>query len=88
MRDIVYVKWVDSFGGCGGWKEVKKIQGDVQIVCETVGFLIQETDNYILLAGSHHSDNAEINAEESCSGDMAIPKCSILERYGLNIPSN
>ena len=69
----VYVEWVDSARN-NDWNTVDEINFKTSfrpIEVETVGWLIHETDDYIVVAQS-----IGYEPEQFC-GTMTIPKCSI-----------
>jgi len=85
--EIEKIEWVDSFGVNSDWTEFDKISNDIVITCTSVGYVIKETETYIIVVPHLHGDTRSIgNGKEisaSGCGDMAIPKCSITERYVL-----
>jgi len=66
---IVLIEWLDAYASAG-WEDDSKAE---PAPCKTIGFLIDETDTYVLLAATlGHS--TETNAR------FAIPKGMILTR--------
>lgn len=77
--NIEYIKWKDSYGCSSSWGEI----GDhlpKPAVCESAGFLLKEDSDYIVIAGHYHGSDDDIGSIASACGEMAIPKCSIIER--------
>lgn len=75
---IVYVKWVDSGYSLhtDRWQDiedVKNLKNEIMPI-ETVGFLLEESENYIILAQSYSC------SENSVRGGYIIYKKNILER--------
>lgn len=75
---IVYVKWLDSGYSllADRWQdieEVKALKDDIKPV-ETVGFLLEESANYLVLA------QTVSESENSVRGGYIIYKKNILER--------
>lgn len=73
---IVYVRWVDSIRSGGSiWTDMETAEAGHLAICESAGFLIQETADSLLIA-SHMG-------EGSISGDIRIPKVAIKKRKWL-----
>ena len=77
---ILYLKWVDSGYSIRSdiWQtqdEVKDLLNELK-VCDTVGFLIEETDDWVVLAQTTNMDLIR--------GGYIIYKANILERNELN----
>ncbi len=81
------IEWLDSFGAGPQWTEFEEIDNDVEIRCSSVGYVIKETDQYVVIVPHIHGDliieglNKKVTA--SGCGDMAIPKVSIVKRTVL-----
>jgi hypothetical protein len=70
---VVRVEWIDSVQE-HGWsylEESLKKSNDEAMECVSVGFLVKETDNFIVLAESF------MMASSSVSGFMQIPKVAV-----------
>ena len=71
---IKLIEWVDSRGGRSGWEPV--CESDIRVSqCRTCGYVIEETDEYISVAG-----HIELDAEGNIYamwGEMCIPKAAI-----------
>ena len=65
---IVLVEWIDSSTEYG-WLKVESFDTSV-VKCQSVGFLIKETDDAIVVTLSR-SDSGR------CADAITIPKCSI-----------
>lgn len=77
-NNIVYVKWLDSGYSllADRWQdvdEVKKLKDTIKPI-ETVGFLIEESADYLTLAQSY------AESESTVRGGYIIYKKNILER--------
>ena len=73
----VHVRWVDS-GRSDGWESVEdslKSTEDDSMLCESLGWLLAETDRYVLIAGSRKGDEEVLNA-------LQIPKVAIVSMTG------
>lgn len=75
---IVYVKWLDSGYSllADRWQDiedVKNLKDEIKPI-ETVGFLLEESTDYIILAQSYSC------SENSVRGGYIIYKKNILER--------
>lgn len=71
----VLVHWIDSCGE-GGWQQVRDAQRDareVSLEARSVGFVIDETDDWLLLA------MGEMHAAKVVHDTMQIPKVAIRE---------
>lgn len=74
------VEWVDSVIGFQGWKIIDE-QVCKPTVFISVGFVTHETKETITIFSSVEKENID---NRSGSGDILIPKCSILKMTSLN----
>lgn len=78
---IVYLRWLDSCGPTGSvWIDASQALPEV-CVCESVGWIVSETDEAIMVAG-----HVEHDISESASGVLSIPKVAIVERRNITLP--
>jgi hypothetical protein len=80
------IRWRDSYGPGSHWKELPE-EGDPDpepLVCESVGWTVQETDDLVLLFP--HVGPKTKNTDAQGCGEMAIPKVAIVERIPLKVP--
>lgn len=76
MRTIELIEWVDSSTrGSTVWKSKELYPMELAPIY-TVGFVINETEESLLVAGSD-------DMEDCIAGEMKIPKCSITNRREL-----
>lgn len=78
---LIVVEWVDSAGGRGGWVQFEDLGGSIAYAT-TVGYLVKETDEMILLVSNFIPQNNEV-AQVFCNY-MGIPKCAI--KKSITIP--
>ena len=79
----VYIKWNDAMSDIVGWRTIEDAiewGHDVPCKVEQLGFIVDETEDYILLASKLNFDIIQ--------GLTKIPKKYILERINLNYESN
>ena len=77
---ILWIKWIDSWGN-PGWKYKTECHVDL-VYCETVGFLVDETEDGIALA----LNKASKGEMTSPYGDLiTIPKVAIIDRKECSI---
>lgn len=70
---VVYIEWVDSHSG-GGQYDLKEVMGSKVDFMRTAGFLVQESDDEVVIV----QDFFQINREgEQVRCYMAIPKVNI-----------
>ncbi|WP_158728728.1 MULTISPECIES: hypothetical protein [unclassified Flavobacterium] len=79
MYKIKKIKWLDSYGCTNRWAKIESIAE--KLICETVGFVISETDELISLANSIAYETEE--TVEQANGVMTIPKVSIIEEVEI-----
>ena len=75
IKEMIYIKWVDSYGCTSLWEDV----GDLDLLpayCETSGFLIEETIDSLIIANSINIERGR----EQVVGVMTVPKSSIIDR--------
>ena len=86
MEKLVYIRWVDSIGCTSSWTPVEEMLDDIQLECESVGWVLKETKAYIVLV-PHWHDRCEAGPNKvtprSGIGEMCIPKVCVLERKEL-----
>jgi len=68
---IVSVYWVDSCGFDSGWVNNDELDSLKPKEITTVGHLVRETNNYVLIAPTIGDDQN--------FGSLCIPKCSVLK---------
>ena len=69
------VRWIDSLGSAG-WQQGDSARSEARgesLGCETIGFLLDETDEWLLLAMSRRVEADVI------SDTIQIPKVAVLE---------
>jgi hypothetical protein len=69
----VYVEWFDSRGGNGRWNFINEEIELGIVLCKTLGFLIRESEEYILIM----PHLIEIDRDKQGCGDMMIYKKQI-----------
>ena len=67
----VYLKWTDAIGSAQGWDHSRLKDCDGKV--ETLGFLLEENDDFLLVAGHVAGDQHQ--------GAIAIPRDMITEYY-------
>lgn len=75
---IVWVKWVDSYGCGSAWEEISDIE-PIPHYCYSVGYLVAESKDCIVVVPHMSPKNTNIGSEENGCGDMTIPVCAIVE---------
>ena len=83
MRDdvsypLVVVKWVDSYGCGSQWGEIPDSEPGAHY-CYSVGWLVRESVDAILLVPHISPNNDSIGSVEHGCGDMVIPRSAIRE---------
>jgi hypothetical protein len=58
---IVEVSWIDSTALADGWRDKQTYIEMSNLECTTVGYLIYESDDIIVLAMSHNPENDDVN---------------------------
>lgn len=79
---IEYVTWLDSYGCSASWQEIEGMKVG-HAICYSTGFIIGETEEYLVIAAHYSPQNDQIGSLKSAYGEMAIPKCSIIDRKVL-----
>lgn len=75
MSGPVLVRWIDSMSE-GGWHQAadaKREAHDVSLEAETVGFIVDETDAWLLLAMGSIHDGSVVHET------IQIPKVAVLD---------
>lgn len=73
--DKVFLKWIDP-AISSGWEPISKYDKPEFPICETVGFLLKETDAYLVVAFTH--------ADGDVNGVLVLPRPALIsmERLG------
>lgn len=76
MKEIVIIEWVDSSTSrINSWIDRREYEPVETISATTIGFILFEDTNTIIIAHSFSKDQY--------MGELAIPKCSIINRRNL-----
>ena len=79
---LAWIEWDDSHSG-RGWQDIDVARSNCeQLLCRSVGWVIAETRTHVTLAGSVAFGGTD-GAPSQVSGEITIPKCSIVRRRGL-----
>lgn len=77
---LVRVRWVDSQGG-GGWRDVGDAPNWRPTEIVTVGFVLEDHDDFLVLVQSLASPDAD--GDSQADGWLTIPRQAILEVGGV-----
>ena len=66
----IYIKWIDSKSGPTEWEYLEDIETLNPIVCQSIGFLLEDNKKYKTLASTI--------SESQVWGRITIPSCSII----------
>lgn len=72
MMKLLLIEWLDS-ASFDSWTATDTLRKLKPSACQTVGFLLSEDEDYIVLAGSYAANSHN----DSACGAMCIPKCCI-----------
>lgn len=82
---LLLVEWIDSHAG-RGWRSLDEVERCCEILhCRSVGFVVKETKDCIMLAGSISGERNRDIGLCAC-GDITIPKRAIVRRTTLKAP--
>jgi len=81
-NNLYIVKWIDSCNSPNFWEPISKMKDPKSMVCASVGWIVKETSENIIIV-PHISDINNKNSEGDSCGGMTIPKVAILERIKL-----
>ena len=76
MKDIVLVKWLDSYGVQAGWQDISDYKAN-RLEITSVGKIIYEDDDVISLA--HNFADETGHTLPQANGIMTIPKVCITQ---------
>jgi len=74
MKNIHVIKWIDSYGVSSSWEDITDVEM-WPVVCTSVGVLVKETKDYVVLC-PHCIPSNETVKEQKCD-KMVIPKVAI-----------
>lgn len=86
---MVQVDWIDSTSLSDGWDSIEHyVEMGESLICKTVGYLIHEDDEKIILAMGYNPDNDEVNQATSIPA-VTVTKITDLQEVpeGLWVPS-
>lgn len=79
---LMLVHWIDSMGAGGGWEDMADVldlgQKSERFKCVTVGFLIGENDEGVMLAQNLSADH------ETVAGWHYVPRPMIVQMFSLH----
>ena len=81
ITQIVLIDWIDSKGITDKWEHLDGLKPMTCCICRTIGFVLDETDDYVTIAQS--ITLIENEEESQVLGRMSIPKVSIKDRKNL-----
>ncbi len=79
MNNLTYIKWKDARGASPDWRELDTAKKDGVCIINSIGWVIEETDEYIQISPHVSHDPVE------CCGDMVIPKSAIITSQLINV---
>ena len=77
------ITWKDSLGSSPTWEHLPEKPVQTHI-CVSVGFLIQDNQDNVLLVPHLSPENKEIGVKDTGCGDMTIPKAAIIKQIQLH----
>ena len=66
----VLIKWLDSKSGSNEWEYIEELESLEPIICESLGFLLEDNEKYKTLASTKSGSQVW--------GRITIPTCSIV----------
>lgn len=80
---LVIIRWLDSMG-YDRWETAaelwaKLVEGDGGLEHLTVGWIVREDEQWLMIAGSRQAGTGEV----TFNGTMVIPKVAVLHRASL-----
>lgn len=63
------ITWLDASGGTGSWEHIENFQEKGPIHCQSVGFVVHETDEYVTIV-----QNLDGEEETKACHHMVIPQ--------------
>lgn len=71
---LIWIQWADAYGSGGAWENAADVRAEV-LICETVGFLLDEDDKVVCVAQTIH--------EDGIYNSFCIPKGMIIDRRDI-----
>ncbi len=81
-RKLVMIEWVDSCGCSSHWQSSEDLEEIEPMVCKSVGWLLQENSNCVVIAPHNCEDTKQM------CGDMTIPTLAITKITALTPKEN
>ncbi|KKL26432.1 hypothetical protein LCGC14_2395360 [marine sediment metagenome] len=77
-RIYTLIEWIDSKGITDEWEFLERLKPITCCICRSIGFIVEETDDYVTIAQS--LTLTEIPENSQVLGRMSIPKVAIRTR--------
>ena len=84
MTKAVYLEWVDS-AGFPEWQTQDEIDELVPYCVRTVGLLVKETEDCLIVAVAETLDQGESCFKKCYNGIMSIPCVAVTTRYDIDL---
>lgn len=85
IKELEIIKWTDCYNiAVGAWKKLEEVEFS-EAVIYSVGFVVKENDNLIMLAAHLHNKHDNDDEIFEITGEMIIPKRSIIDRKVISI---
>lgn len=83
----VYIEWEDSICFGSRWQSSEDVKEDAkhENFCHELGFIIEETDTYILLSSRYLIVSEDEEIEPDVGYAIKIPKSLIRKRKEINL---
>ena len=75
---MVYVKWLDAAGSDDKWVQFEQLNTIHPSECETIGWLLQEENSYIVVAPTISTFKKETVIENACLHPLSIIRTTII----------
>ena len=87
MKDVEFITWLDHCTDSErGWQSLENILKLEPVVIDTVGWVVKETDDYLVMAASLQDVGENANAsDQDAQGEMLVLKSCIKRREKLNL---
>ena len=87
MKDVTFVEWLDHCSvSSTHWVSMQEIMDLTPVVAHTVGWVVKETDEYLVIVATlqHVEDGTDAN-DQDADGELLILKSCIKRREKLNL---
>lgn len=80
---LVLIEWQDTVGYEAHWQPLKTEKAGAPLICKSVGWIIDESPDSVLVVPHVHDADDRLRTEFSGSGHALIPRAAVVSMVDL-----